>query len=284
MKGSRTMTIDRRSFVAGAAGLIAASGLGGAALAARPRRIGLQLYTVRDIFQRDPVGTLEQVARIGYREVEFGGGNYDGMDHALLRRTMDRLHLTAPSAHVPYDMLAGRFAEAVTMVRTLGCGTIVVPWLPPELRTEAGFDSVLANVRRFAIQARDAGLGLAYHNHDFEFTSRSRGTSLYDRLVRETDPALVKLELDLYWAVYAGQDAATLIDRLSGRLYAFHAKDMRADRTMAAVGAGTIDFASLFRLPGAAGVQHIFVEDDEAPAPYLPDITISFRNLHAMRL
>jgi sugar phosphate isomerase/epimerase len=278
------MKIDRRAFVTGAAGLVAAGSLGCAALAARPRRIGLQLYTVRDLFARDPVGTLEQVARIGYREVEFGGGNYDGMDHALLRRTMDRLRLTAPSAHVPYDMLTGRFADAVTMVKTLGCDTIVVPWLPPELRTEAGFESVLANVRRFAIQARDAGLGLAYHNHDFEFTARSRGVPLYDRLIGETDPALVKLELDLYWAVYAGQDAARLIDRLSGRLYAFHAKDMRADRRMAAVGTGTIDFAALFRRPGAAAVPHIFVEDDEAPAPYLPDIATSFRNLHAMRL
>lgn len=281
------MKIDRRAFVSGAAGLVAASSLGSLgslAQAARPRKIGLQLYTVRDIFARDPVGTLEQVARIGYREVEFGGGNYDGMDHALLRRTMDRLHLTAPSAHVPYDMLAGRFADAVKMVKTLGCDTIVVPWLPPELRTEAGFESVLAHVRLFAARARDAGLGLAYHNHDFEFTTRARGVSLYDRLLGETDPALVKLELDLYWAVYAGQDAAALIDRLAGRLYAFHAKDMRQDRGMAAVGTGTIDFASLFGRPGAARVPHIFVEDDEAPAPYLPDIATSFRTLHAMRL
>jgi sugar phosphate isomerase/epimerase len=284
MKDSHRMKIDRRAFVAGAAGLIAASSLGSRAWAAPARSIGLQLYTVRDIFARDPVGTLEQVARIGYRAVEFGGGNYDGMDHALLRRTMDRLHLTAPSAHVPYDMLTGRFADALNMVKALGCGTIVVPWLPPELRTEAGFESVLANVRRFAVQARDAGLGLAYHNHDFEFTSRPGGVSLYDRLIAETDPALVKLELDLYWAVYAGQDPAALIDRLSGRLYAFHAKDMRPDRSMAAVGAGTIDFASLFRRPGAVTVPHIFVEDDEAPAPYLPDIATSFRNLHAMRL
>lgn len=277
------MTIDRRAFVASISGALAACSLPKIALAAQVRNAGLQLYTVREIFQRDPVATLEKIAAIGYREVEFGGGNYEAMDHALLRRTMDRLHLSAPSLHVSYDMLLGKFPDAVKMAKTLGADTIVVPWLPEDLRTDAGFAAVVKNVNRFAVQARDAGLGLAYHNHDFEFTTRVGGTSLYDRLVSGTDPALVKLELDLYWAVHAGEDAGKLIDRLATRLYAFHVKDMRADKSMTAVGTGTIDFARLFKRPGAASVRHFYVENDEAPAPYLPDITTSFRNLSALR-
>lgn len=277
------MTIDRRTFVASMGTIMAASSISGLARAAQVRKVGLQLYTVREIFQSDPVGTLEKVARIGYREVEFGGGNYDSMDHALLRRTMDRLQLSAPSLHVSYDVLLTKFADAVKMAKTLGADTIVVPWLPPELRTDAGFGGVVENVNRFAKQAREAGLGLAYHNHDFEFTTRFGGTSLYDRLVEGSDPSLVKLELDLYWAVHAGEDAGKLITRLGSRLYAFHVKDMRADKKMTAVGTGTIDFAGLFKLPGASGVRHFYVENDEAPAPYLPDITTSFRNLRALR-
>jgi sugar phosphate isomerase/epimerase len=93
----------------------------------------------------------------------------------------------------------------------------------------------------------------------------------------------VKFELDLYWVAHAGEDAARLINRLSARLYAFHVKDMRADKAMAAVGTGTIDFPSFFKLPAAAGVRHFYVENDEAKAPYIPDITTSFRNLRAMR-
>jgi sugar phosphate isomerase/epimerase len=277
------MTIDRRTFVASMGAVMAASSIAGLARAAQVRKVGLQLYTVREIFQSDPVGTLEKVAGIGYREVEFGGGNYDKMDHALLRRTMDRLQLSAPSLHVPYDVLLTKFSDAVKMAKTLGADTIVMPWLPPELRTDAGFGGVVENVNRFAKQAREAGLGLAYHNHDFEFTTRFGGTSLYDRLVSGTDPSLVKLELDLYWAVHAGEDAGKLITRLGSRLYAFHVKDMRADKKMTAVGTGTIDFAGLFKLPGASGVRHFYVENDEAPAPYLPDITTSFRNLRALR-
>jgi len=277
------MTIDRRTFVASMGTMMAAGSVAGLARAAQVRKAGLQLYTVREIFQNDPVGTLEKVARIGYREVEFGGGNYDKMDPALLRRTMDRLQLSAPSLHISYDVLLTRFPDAVKMAKTLGADTIVMPWLPPELRTDAGFGGVVENMNRFAKQAREAGLGLAYHNHDFEFTTRFGGTSLYDRLVAGTDPSLVKLELDLYWAVHAGQDAGKLISRLGSRLYAFHVKDIRADKAMTAVGTGTIDFAGLFKLPGASGVRHFYVENDEAPAPYLPDITTSFRNLRALR-
>jgi sugar phosphate isomerase/epimerase len=277
------MKIDRRAFIASVGGALAASSIAGLARAAQVRKAGLQLYTVREIFQRDPVGTLEKVAGIGYREVEFGGGNYDSMDHALLRRTMDRLQLSAPSLHVPYDTLLTKFSDAVKMTKTLGADTIVVPWLPVELRTDTGFGGVVENVNRFAKQAREAGLGLAYHNHDFEFTTRFGGASLYDRLVGGTDSSLVKMELDLYWAVHAGEDAAKLISRLGNRLYAFHVKDMRADKAMTAVGTGTIDFAALFKLPGASGVRHFYVENDEAPAPYLPDITTSFKNLRALR-
>ncbi|WP_245968171.1 sugar phosphate isomerase/epimerase family protein [Hephaestia caeni] len=277
--------MNRRAFLAGTGGVMAMSGIGvtGIARAARVKAVGLQLYTVRELFASDPVGTLEKVARIGYREVEFGGGNYDTMDAAMLRAAMDRLQLRAPSTHVAYEAMAKDFAAVVKMVKTLGADTIVLPWLAEEQRTDAAFGTVIAGLNRFAAQARDAGLGFAYHNHDFEFLTTSGGRSLYDRLLDETDPALVKMELDLYWAIHAGADAAQLIDRLSTRLYAFHVKDMKKDKSMTAVGAGTIDFAALFKRPGASQVAHFYVENDEAPAPYIPDITTSFRNLSALR-
>jgi len=279
------MMMDRRRVLTGLSGTAALAMLGSASGAAAKQvgAIGLQLYTVRDVFQKDPIATLEQIARIGYREVEFGGGGYDTMDHALLRRTLDRLGLKAPSVHIPYPMLTDRFDPAVTMARTLGAETVILPWLPDEQRTEAGFEPVLRNLNPLATRLRTAGLRFAYHNHDFEFTSRSKGARLYDRLVAETDPSLVKFELDLYWAAHAGVDLPALVKRLGCRLYSFHVKDMRPNRKMTAVGTGTLDFASLFRLPAAVGVRHFFVENDEAPAPYFPDITTSYRNLAALR-
>ena len=205
------------------------------------------------------------------------------MDHKLLRKTMDRAGLTSPSVHIGYDALLNNFAKSVTMVKTLGATTVVLPYMAAEHRNEAAWKVAVPNFNRFATDLKKAGLSFAYHNHDFEFTVRPGGVSLYDSLLNATDPALVKLELDIYWAVHAGESAAALIERLAARLYAFHVKDMRVDRSMSAVGSGTIDFAALFKLKGSAGVRHYYVENDEAPAPYLPDITTSFKTLQALR-
>jgi sugar phosphate isomerase/epimerase len=274
------MMINRRQWMAG--GVAMATTLAAGPLIARSvarKPIGLQLYTVREIFQPDPMGTLEKVAKIGYREVEYGGGGYDKMDHAALRKTMDRLGLTSPSLHIGYDALAADFDGSVKMAKTLGADTVVLPWMAENLRTADGWKTAVANFSRWAEQLKKAGLDFAYHNHDFEFTTRPGGTSLFDTLVADTDPALVKLELDLFWAVAAGEDPKAIIQRLPGRIYAYHVKDRTADGKMTSVGKGTIDFADIFTLNDTAGVKHFYVENDQSPAPYLPDITTSFTTL-----
>src|SRR3546814_17530725 len=88
---------------------------------------------------------------------------------------------------------------------------------------------------------KKAGLGFAYHNHDFEFTMKPGGTSLFDTLIADADPALVQIELDLFWAVAAGEDPKAIIRRLDGRIYAYHVKDRTADGKMTSVRTGLID-------------------------------------------
>lgn len=280
------MIMNRRSMLLGAGGLAALASqnfLAGDAQAAQLRKVGLQLYTVRELFSADPVATLEKIAKVGYREVEYGGGGYDAMDHKLLRKTMDRLGLTSPSLHIGYDALLDNFDASVAMAKTLGADTVILPYMVDKHRNAAAWDAALVNINRFGAQLKAAGLGFAYHNHDFEFTVKPDGVSLFDRLLKACDPALVKIELDLYWAIHAGEDAQALIKRLAGRIYAYHVKDMRADRSMTAVGAGTIDFASLFKLNAVAGVRHFYVENDQCPAPFIPDITKSFQTLRGLR-
>ena len=279
------MMLDRRQWLAGSAALATIAGCApiarGGAAASRP--IGLQLYTVRELFSRDPMGTLERVAAIGYREVEYGGGGYDRMDHAALRATMDRLGLASPSLHMGYDALASDFDRSVGIAKTLGADTIVVPWMGEEHRTAEGWRAAVANFSRWAEKLKAAKLGFAYHNHDFEFTAKPGGRSLFDALVAGTDPELVKIELDLFWAVAAGEDPKAIIRRLPGRIYAYHVKDRTADGKMTSVGEGTIDFADIFTLNSVAGVKHFYVENDQSPAPYLPDITASFAALRRLR-
>ncbi|PHQ63679.1 MAG: xylose isomerase [Sphingobium sp.] len=280
------MMMNRRTMMLAAGGVTALAVqpfLATPARAARIERIGLQLYTVRDMFTADPVATLEKVAKVGYREVEYGGGGYDAMDHGLLRRTMDRLGLTCPSLHIGYEALLGNFDASVKMAKTLGADTVVLPYMVDKYRNADAWTPALANFNRFAAQLKDVGLGFAYHNHDFEFTIRPDNVSLFDRLVKACDPALVQIELDLYWAIFAGQDPQELVRSLAGRIYSYHVKDMRADRAMAAVGSGTVDFAGIFKLNDITGVRHFYVENDQAPAPYIPDITKSFQTLRALR-
>ena len=274
------MMINRRQWMAGGAALATTLAAGPLmAKGGKPRPVGLQLYTVRELFSKDPTGTLEKVAGIGYREVEFGGGGYDKMDHAALRKTMDRLGLKSPSIHVGYEALAADFDGAVKMTKTLGADTLVVPYMVDTHRNAEGWKAAVANFNRYAEQLKKAGIGFAYHNHDFEFTVKPGGVSLFDTLVADADPALVKIELDLFWAIAAGEDPKAIIKRLPGRIYAYHVKDRTADGKMTSVGKGVVDFADIFTLNGTAGVKHFYVENDQSPAPYLPDIQTSFATL-----
>ena len=278
------MMIGRRQWMAGGAALattFAAGPLMAKGLKAKP--IGIQLYTVRELFANDPMGTLEKVAAIGYREVEYGGGGYDKMDHAALRKTMDRLGLTSPSIHVGYEALASDFDGAVAMTKALGADTLIVPYMADTHRNAEGWKAAVADFNRYAERLKKVGLGFAYHNHDFEFTVKPDGVSLFDTLIADADPALVELELDLFWAIAAGEDPKAIIRRLPGRIYAYHVKDRTIDGKMTSVGKGVIDFADIFTLNAVAGVRHFYVENDQSPAPYLPDIRTSFTTLSRLR-
>jgi len=278
------MMISRRQWMVGGAALATTLAAGPlVAKGLKPKPVGLQLYTVRELFSKDPMGTLEKVAKIGYREVEYGGGGYDKMDHAALRKTMDRLGLKSPSLHIGYEALSGDFAGSVKMAKTLGADTVILPYMTAEQRNAESWKVAVANFNRWAEQLKKAGLDFAYHNHDFEFTTKPGGVSLYDMLLADADPALVKLELDLFWVIAAGEDPKAIIKRNPGRIYAYHVKDRTADGKMTSVGKGVIDFADIFTLNGTAGVKHFYVENDQSPAPYLPDIQTSFATLSRLR-
>src|SRR3546814_1097145 len=130
---------------------------------------------------------LGHVAAIGYREVEYGGGGYDAMDHAALRKTMERLGLTSPSIHVGYEALASDFDGAVAMTKALGADTLIVPYMGEAHRTAEGWKAAVADFNRYAERLKKAGLGFAYHNHDFEFTMKPGGTSLFDTLIADAE-------------------------------------------------------------------------------------------------
>lgn len=231
---------------------------------ARPP-IGLQLYTVRTLMQRDLDGTLAAIAAAGVREVEFAG--YFNRAPRELRARLDALGLTSPAVHVPLQATPEGWDAAFDAAATIGHRWCVVPWVGNDVRASLDSWRRLADTLNTAgRRAASRGLRLAYHNHDFEFAV-ANGVVAYDAFVDALDPSLVDLELDLYWAVKAGHDPAAIFAKRPGRFPLWHLKDAgpAPERAMRDVGAGTIPFAALFALAEQAGLRHGFIEHDNPP-------------------
>lgn len=246
-------------------------------------QIALQLYTVREHTATDMLGTLRQVAALGYHAVEFAGyGNATPQD---IRTTLDECGMRAVSAHVALDPLQTDPARVFADLHTLGCAYVVVPAVSEAYRNDAAQVRKLADLlNTMGAQCRDEGLQLGYHNHAFEFSPLDgSSTTMWEILTTNTDPALVALELDLYWAQFANVDPVPLIRQHSGRLPLLHVKDMAADdgRADLPVGDGVLPWPQIFDAGAAAGTQWYIVEQDN-PRAALPDVERSLRNLQQM--
>lgn len=245
------------------------------------KRIGLQLYTVRDLMKADVPGTLARVAGIGYKEVEFAG--YFGHTPAQIRDLLRRNGLSSPSSHLPFESLETGWQKMLDDAKAAGHKWVTIAWLPEEKRrTLDDWKRHAALFNRAAAQAKEAGLRFAYHNHDFEIRPMD-GTRPLDLLLNSTDPKLVDFELDLYWAVYGGGNPLDFFNRYPKRFPMVHVKDSSGppDNRIVDVGQGTIDFRSIFAQSEKAGIKNYFVEHDQ-PADPIATIRNSYRNLQAL--
>jgi len=258
-------------------------------------KIGLQLYTVRDLMKQDFDGTLAKVAAIGYKEVEFAGY----FDHSPkdVRAAVDRRGLTAPSAHIDYKSLGEKFPEVIEAAKVVGHEYLVNPWIDEEIRKQPdGWKHAAETFNRAGEACKKAGIQFAYHNHWFEFLPVN-GKLPYDLLLTECDPNLVKMELDLCWITVGGQDPLKYFDRYPGRFPLVHVKDVKrvppvtaggaqdfgsSMKDMTEVGSGIIDWKKIFAQSDKAGIKHYFVEHDNPKKP-LESIKRSYDYLASLR-
>jgi sugar phosphate isomerase/epimerase len=284
--------MDRREFlrVTGAAGLVTMWGsslacahstaaAAGSSAARNPgafslSNVGLQMYTVRDAMGRDFDGTLAAVAAAGYHLVETAG--MYGRSAADLRAAFDKHGIRTVSGHYALAEQEASPETVFSTAKTRGQEYVVVPFLDPSLRTAETFGSLPARLNKLGEQARAAGLKLAYHNHDFEFQNYGGSTTVMERLLANTDPALVSFELDGYWAFKAGRAPAELVARYPGRFSMVHLKDSTAapEKAFADVGHGVIDMPRFIAAAQRNGLRYAFVERDVAPDP-LASIKVS---------
>nr|WP_199076009.1 sugar phosphate isomerase/epimerase [Pedobacter sp. ASV19] len=271
---------SRRTFIK-QTGIAAAGVLLVPSLAFKPanKKVGIQLYSLRDQLPKDVKGVIRKVAQAGYKEVETYGysvkDKFWGLDPKAFRSLLNETGLKAPSGHYGMDnfIQTGNAEELKTYIEAaniVGGSYITVPWLGDELRKDLdGFKNVAAKLNQAAELCKASGLKLAYHNHDFEFKSHD-GKTGYDVLLKETDPRLVQFEMDLYWVVRSGNDPVKLFEEHSGRFPMWHVKDMdKADPSHnTEVGNGSIDFKEIFKHSKLAGLKHAFLEQENN---YVPD-------------
>ena len=240
-----------------ATGLVAATGVSAAAEPATGRVPGLQLYTVRDSMATDVRVTLQAVAGIGYREVEFAG--YFGHTPGEIRGMLDEFGLTSPSTHVGTDAIRGNVSSLVDSATEIGHRYVTLAWLAENERQSIDDYKYWAEaVNRLGEACAANDMRAAYHNHDFEFQPVD-GRLPFDILLAEMDPALVDFELDFYWVRKAGLEVETVLSTAPGRFVLAHIKDIDAVGNMVNVGDGTIDFGGIL---AGSSVRHCFVEHD----------------------
>ena len=250
--------------------------------------VGLQLYSVRQDLAKNYQDTLDQVASLGYQEVE-AAGFYDHSP-AEVRKALNDAGLQCPSAHYSYGPMTTQLDQIITFCGELGLKYIVCStpgFKDPERvknlpRAQMGSaytaDDWKFNAEQFnrmGEKIKAAGMNFAYHNHTVEFHPDSDGAIPFDTLVRLTDPAKVSFEMDCGWVLIGGGNPADYLKKYPNRISMLHVKDFKADKPLTTgkppepteLGQGVMDYHPIFQAASKANIKHCFVEQEGYDMP-----------------
>ena len=187
------------------------------------RPVAYQIYSAREEAQKDLNAVLGELKAMGYDGVEFAG--FYGHSAEEVKGMLDAHGLAALSSHVPFSQIESDMFGVIAYHKAIGCRFIAVPYLDEQTRPGApGFAHALKVIHQFARLVKEAGLGLLYHNHDFEFVQLS-GLYGLDFLYQAVPKELLKTEIDVCWVKYAGEDPAAYLRKYAGRCPVVHLKD-----------------------------------------------------------
>lgn len=280
----------RRTFLGAVAGGVAATtaarGLAHAAGAAKPP-LGLQLWSVRAMLEKDVPGTLRLVKSWGFDEVETFG-----KFGAEIAPQLKAAGLMARAMHIGYERLEKDLAGVLKDADAVGAATVVNPYLPHKQKPHASRDEILkaaGSFARWSKECRAAGKRLGYHIHGQEFGPAPEGT-LFDVLAKESGPD-VGFEADVYWVTFGGADPVALMKKHPGRFWFTHLKDMakgvapgseaaHREESNVVLGTGRIDIQGVLAAGPTAGVEMHFIEDESAdPVGQIPKSVAYYRSL-----
>lgn len=269
--------MNRRSFIGKTAMLGSAALLpipGFSVFREHKYKMGLQLYTVHEDMTRDTIGTLKTVKAMGYEDFETFGFDgeketFYGYKSSEFKNILDDLQITASSGHYgfssylskPEDDLKRFVDQCIKGAQALDMKYITWPWIAPDQRSIDNFKLMSEKLNLIGEQVTDAGLGFAYHNHGFEFIDHN-GENGFDIILNETDPSLVKLQMDMYWVMHSSKfTPKELISKQPGRYVMWHIKDMdKITRDYTELGNGCIDYAKILPDPIESGLEFFYLE------------------------
>lgn len=268
---------NRRSFLltlgAGAMGLVGCNRRGGVSLNSASRvlngmpgkrkldRIGIQMYTVRTQARADLPGTLAQLSKFGFKEVEWWGSY--SITPQQIKALLDQNGLTAPSVHIGIPRTPEAWTPIFESARVLKHEWITAASPPMSPKTLDDWKRLGAAFNEAGKRVADAGFRFAFHNHT-EGMKVVDGVRPFEVMLAETDQSQVSFQLDIHWAYAGGADAIDLITRYPRRFRMVHVKDSTGapDFKQAYVGSGNYPWAKIFDATDKAGIEHYFIEHD----------------------
>ncbi|MBL7802770.1 MAG: sugar phosphate isomerase/epimerase [Saprospiraceae bacterium] len=294
-------SFSRRRFITSAAMTLAAQWAAGQipflSNQEKVKHLGLQLWSVRDDMAANAEQTLKALANMGYKEVEgfgFEQGKMFKMQLTDFIKILKNNGLKMHSTHFNLSVqdlnesngtLSDRAKKALDDLAEAGVRYAICPWIGEADRAQP--QKLVSLCQAAGQYAQKAGIGFGYHNHDFEFTTKGAdGRMVYEWLLQEVDPALMTLELDLYWVVYAGQNPVEWFRRYPGRFRLCHVKDMAKTpaRQTVEVGDGSINFTEIFKERRLAGLEYFIVELEHYATTPMQGVKRARENFRKIRI
>lgn len=247
------------------------------------RKIGLQLYSIKELTGEDFFGTLQKVAKIGYDGVEFAG--FFDASPSDLKKVLDDSGIVPCGSHTGIDVLEDDLNKVIDYNLEIENKYVICPGLPTHMRDS--YDAYMKLSDQFnqiGEKCKEQGIQFGYHNHDFEF-EKFKGEYGLDILLSNTDADLVHMELDTFWVEYAGLKSLDFMRKYPKQHSSLiHIKDMKSwdDKVNTEIGNGVIDFVSITDLAKELGTKWYIVEQEKFEIPQLESIEKSLKYLRGI--
>lgn len=240
---------------------------------------GVQLYSVRKEMLADATGTLKQLAKIGFKELESAKsekGNYYGLKPKEIKKIAADLGMTVRSGHTRIDK---DWQQSVDEASETGQSYLICSVMPSHGQTIENYQKSAEIFNKAGEDCKKRNITFGYHNHEEEF-EKVDGQVLYDVLLEKTDPNLVKMEMDIGWLIVTGNDPFKYFEKYPGRFPLWHLKDMDLTKKQSTeFGKGGVDIKKLVAGERKAGMKYYFVEQEEYSVSAFESLSFDYKYL-----